>query len=90
MFSVDQLQKPERDEKWDRIKIVCTQPYDRYTQYGLSFIVLHSTAEKASSNSSVVDLGKFMLRPTSPTGLSVGSLFSKRKELTSDTALKGR
>lgn len=87
MFSAAQLQKPERDEKWDRIKIVCTQPYDRYAQYGLSFIVLHSTEEKTSS---VVDLGKFTLRPTSPVCLSVGSLFAKRKELASDTSLKGR
>lgn len=90
MFSVDQLQKAARDEKWDRIKIVCTQPYDRYAQYGLSFIVLHSTEENAGSTSSLIDLGKFTLRPISPVSLSVGSLFAKRKELASDTSLKGR
>lgn len=90
MFSTDQLQKPERDEKWDCIKVVCTQPYDRYAQYGLSFIVLHSSEEKAGSASSVVDLGKFKLRPISPVNLSVGSFFAKKKELPSDTSLTGR
>lgn len=30
-------------EKWDLIKCVCTQPYNRHVKYGLSFVKLHAT-----------------------------------------------
>ncbi|ERL83967.1 hypothetical protein D910_08203, partial [Dendroctonus ponderosae] len=38
MFKNQDLCEPERSEKWDRVKIVCTQPFNRHVQYGLSFI----------------------------------------------------
>lgn len=83
MFSTEQLQKSEREEKWDRVKIVCTQPYNRHAQYGLSFITLHSPEEKTATAS--VDLGKFTLRPSSPISFSTGSLFAKRKEIANES-----
>ncbi|CAO1412077.1 unnamed protein product [Diamesa tonsa] len=37
------------DEKWDLVKIVCTQPFAR-VQYGLSFITLHSPSEESDKD----------------------------------------
>lgn len=90
MFSHDQLSKPESDDKWDIIKVICTQPFNRHVQYGLSFITLHSLEDKLSNMPSTSNkLGKFTLREFSPDDLSVGSLFAKRNDKTEDTKLKG-
>lgn len=93
MFSGDQLTKPECDEKWDRIKVICTQPFNRHVQYGISFITLHSIEDKTSTllNTST-NIGKFLLRPESPDNISVGSLFAKQKDKTAkvdDNPVKG-
>ncbi|GJQ65292.1 hypothetical protein Trydic_g7412 [Trypoxylus dichotomus] len=80
MFSRDQLSAPERDEKWDRVKIVCTQPFNRHVQYGLSFITFH-TSVKDEEKAQVLHVGKFALRPESPNNISIGSLFARKKEL---------
>ncbi|KRT80963.1 hypothetical protein AMK59_6305 [Oryctes borbonicus] len=80
MFSYDQLSAPERDEKWDRIKIVCTQPFNRHVQYGLSFITFH-TSIKDEEKGQVHHVGKFALRPESPNNIIIGSLFARKKEL---------
>ncbi|CAH3032814.1 unnamed protein product [Porites evermanni] len=45
MFGPDKLSKPVAAQKWDRIKLVCTQPFNKNEQYGLSFINLHSPPE---------------------------------------------
>uniref|UniRef100_A0A6P7FQT3 DNA repair protein XRCC1 isoform X1 n=2 Tax=Diabrotica virgifera virgifera TaxID=50390 RepID=A0A6P7FQT3_DIAVI len=84
MFTKDQLSKPECDEKWDRVKIVCTQPFNRHVQFGLSFVSLHSNVSKESESNSQLSIGKFTIRPESPDNLSIGALFAKRKELKQD------
>ncbi|XP_057669634.1 DNA repair protein XRCC1 [Diorhabda carinulata] len=80
MFTKDQLSKPECNEKWDRVKIICSQPFNRHVQFGLSFITLHSNETKEES-CKLNNFGKFLIRPQSPDNLSIGSLFAKRKEL---------
>ncbi|KAF2898770.1 hypothetical protein ILUMI_07403 [Ignelater luminosus] len=85
MFSYQELQNPERDQKWDRVKIVCTQPFNRHVQYGLSFITLHTSENKDNNTDTPGKLGNFLIRPKSPDVLSVGSLFARRKQLTNDT-----
>lgn len=80
MFGYNDLQSPERDEKWDCIKVVCTQPFNKHIQYGLSFITLHSTDSNPTVGSAA-SLGKFALRPDSPNNLTIGSLFARRKEM---------
>lgn len=87
MFTKDQLSKPECDEKWDRIKIVCTQPFNKHVQYGLSFIKFHTSDKEAPAN--VGHIGKFTIRPESPESFSAGSLFSKRTEIKQDEKLSG-
>ncbi|KAK5643640.1 hypothetical protein RI129_007485 [Pyrocoelia pectoralis] len=59
MFGYDELQKPERDEKWDVVKIVCTQPFNRHVQYGLSFITLHTPENKDALNANAIGSTKF-------------------------------
>lgn len=93
MFGADKLSKPVAAQKWDRIKLVCTQPFNKNEQYGLSFINLHSppddndddTAEKATASPSVTAskrLGRFVLKDDSDSEdkkmVSSGSLFFKK------------
>ncbi|XP_022901738.2 DNA repair protein XRCC1 [Onthophagus taurus] len=78
MFTYDQLSSPERDEKWDRIKIVCTQPFNRHVQYGLAFISL--TSNEGKLDAVTPHIGKFLVRSESPTNLGAGSLFARRNE----------
>lgn len=47
MFGSDKFMKGVVDEKWDRVKIVCTQPFNKTAQYGLAFIKFHSTTESS-------------------------------------------
>lgn len=82
MFSHGDLSEPEKDQKWDRVKIVCTQPFNRHVQYGLSFVALHTPGENTSTNSPAAahSMGNFTLRPESPNNLSIGSFFNRRTE----------
>lgn len=78
-FKEDSLAKPVALEKWDRIKLVCSQPYNKFIQYGLSFVVVHSK-NTTSSHSAVSTLGKFNLKTKDESeDITVGSLFAKRK-----------
>ncbi|KAJ8984372.1 hypothetical protein NQ317_003520 [Molorchus minor] len=80
MFNKEHLSKPECDEKWDRIKIVCTQPFNKHVQYGLSFINVHTSNEKPAVH--VQDhIGKFVLRPSHRLICLREAFFEKRKEL---------
>ncbi|KAJ8945095.1 hypothetical protein NQ318_005275 [Aromia moschata] len=87
MFTKENFSKPECDEKWDRIKIACKQPFNKFVQYGLSFITLHTSNEKPSAPVQA-HIGQFVLRPESPDNLSAGSLFEKRKELQQEDKLE--
>ncbi|KAF8792577.1 DNA repair protein XRCC1 like protein [Argiope bruennichi] len=46
MFGPDKLSQNLKDEKWDCVQVVCTQPFNKNIQYGLSFIKFHSPPEK--------------------------------------------
>ena len=41
IFSADKLSAEAREEKWDRVKVVCTQPFNSRVKYGLSFLKLN-------------------------------------------------
>ena len=79
LFSYKQLSSPERDEKWDRVKVVCSQPFNRHVQYGLSFVNFYS-ADGKTNELDTPKIGNFTIRSTSP-DISVGSLFARRKDL---------
>jgi DNA-repair protein XRCC1 len=81
MFATDKLSKPVAEQKWDRIKVVCTQPFNRHIQYGVAFVTFHSVAaddEPASSSK----LGRFVVKNENDelNSFSAGSLFARRKD----------
>ncbi|XP_026804759.1 DNA repair protein XRCC1 [Rhopalosiphum maidis] len=82
-FDTDHLSLASK-ESWDRVKIVCTQPYIKQSKYGLSFITFHSKdiEQKSPILSQSIQLGSFTLRNDDESDdiSSVGRLFSKRNE----------
>lgn len=75
--------------KWDFVKIICTQPFNKRVQYGLSFVKLHSSDAKDANDTmdatvpSIVPkvFGNFKIREESPDSDSESptSLFSRWK-----------
>ncbi|XP_037038333.1 DNA repair protein XRCC1 [Bradysia coprophila] len=73
--------------KWDLVKVVCTQPFNKRVKYGLSFIKLHSTDAKESVNNMELTsvpqklFGNFKIREDSPDsdGEPSQSLFARWK-----------
>jgi len=51
LFDAENLSKTAVTECWDRVKVVCTQPFNKSISYGLSFITLLTEDEQSSSNS---------------------------------------
>ncbi|KAH8409034.1 hypothetical protein KR009_005615 [Drosophila setifemur] len=48
-FSGSALDEAALKEKWRLLKIVCTQPFNRHVQYGLSFVKVHVAASSAAA-----------------------------------------
>lgn len=46
----DKFDSSTRDQEWDRIKIVLSQPFRRDKQFGLSTLVVTSTGANADEN----------------------------------------
>lgn len=85
-FSTNQLVKATASEKWDRVKIVCTQPYTKTTAYGITFIKFHSppdgSEEPSTSPAKLTKLGQFRVKdesPSSGSSIQPGSLFFNRE-----------
>ena len=49
MFTADKLNGEIAKEKWDTVKIMCTQPFNKNFKYGLSFISIYSVEEKPAT-----------------------------------------
>lgn len=83
-FGPTQLQKSSAQEKWDRVKIVCSQPYSKNIAYGLAFVKFHSPPDKNDPQTSppkLTKLGQFRVKEESPSSgpnLQPGSLFFSR------------
>ncbi|KAF4076232.1 hypothetical protein AMELA_G00227900 [Ameiurus melas] len=84
-FGPQQLVKSTSQEKWDRVKIVCTQPYNKNIAYGVAFIKFHSPPDNntpAVTPPKLTKLGQFRLKEESPSpgsNLQPGSLFLSRE-----------
>uniref|UniRef100_A0A3B5A4Z0 DNA repair protein XRCC1 n=1 Tax=Stegastes partitus TaxID=144197 RepID=A0A3B5A4Z0_9TELE len=94
-FGPNQLQKSTAQEKWDRVKIVCSQPYSKNIAYGLAFVKFHSPPDKNDpliSSPKLTKLGQFRVKdesPSSGSSLQPGSLFFNRDNAAkSSTPLK--
>uniref|UniRef100_H2Y3N6 DNA repair protein XRCC1-like n=2 Tax=Ciona intestinalis TaxID=7719 RepID=H2Y3N6_CIOIN len=46
MFSREKLVSSAAEQIWDQVKVVCTQPFNKNTMYGLSFIRFNTDEEK--------------------------------------------
>ncbi|XP_054637066.1 DNA repair protein XRCC1 isoform X3 [Dunckerocampus dactyliophorus] len=83
-FGPGQLQKSTAQGKWDRVKIVCSQPYSKNIAYGLAFVKFHSPPDKNDppvTSPKLTKLGQFRVKedaPSSGTNLQPGSLFFSR------------
>ncbi|XP_044064288.1 DNA repair protein XRCC1 [Siniperca chuatsi] len=95
-FGPHQLQKSTAQEKWDRVKIVCSQPYSKNIAYGLAFVKFHSPPDKndppPTTPPKLTKLGQFRVKDESPSSgpsLQPGSLFFNRDNANkSNTSLK--
>ncbi|XP_076135800.1 DNA repair protein XRCC1 [Alosa pseudoharengus] len=83
-FGPNQLVKATAQEKWDRVKIVCSQPYSKTIAYGLAFVKFHSPPDNSdppASSPKLTKLGQFRVKEESPSkgqSLQPGSLFFSR------------
>ncbi|TRY53688.1 hypothetical protein DNTS_024429 [Danionella cerebrum] len=85
-FGPNALVKASSQEKWDRVKIVCSQPYSKSIAYGISFIKLHSPPDASEAQVTtppkLTKLGQFRVKEESPSpGVNIqpGSLFMNRE-----------
>ncbi|XP_075462553.1 DNA repair protein XRCC1 isoform X1 [Ascaphus truei] len=85
MFGPDKLVKGAAEKKWDRVKIVCSQPYNKNLTYGLSFIRFNSPPDKdeispTAASPKVTKLGQFKVKEEESVSPSMrpGSLFFNR------------
>lgn len=82
IFKNQDLNKATLTEKWDRVRVVCTQPFNKHLQYGISFITIHAPEESSSKvqNSKSIDFGMFKLKEgQTDDPIKQGSLFSRFK-----------
>ena len=70
MFGKDDLCKQAVDKKWDRVKIVCTQPYNKNSTYGLSVVTVQGV-NKPISNTPLQVMNPVTVKPA-VTGSSSG------------------
>ncbi|XP_029387923.1 DNA repair protein XRCC1 isoform X1 [Mus pahari] len=85
IFGPDKLVRAAAEKRWDRVKIVCSQPYSKDSPYGLSFVKFHSPpdkdeAEAPSQKVTVTKLGQFRVKEEddSANSLKPGALFFSR------------
>ncbi|XP_028638387.1 DNA repair protein XRCC1 isoform X2 [Grammomys surdaster] len=85
IFGPDKLVRAAAEKRWDRVKIVCSQPYSKDSPYGLSFVRFHSPpdkeeAEAPSQKVTVTKLGQFRVKEEddSANSLKPGALFFSR------------
>lgn len=81
-------------EKWNLVKVICTQPYSNRVQYGISFIKLHSAVDSDSKGAPLVPdsfkntamdvvsspFSRFKMRKDSTDSDSSTSLFQRWKQ----------
>ncbi|XP_041081741.1 DNA repair protein XRCC1-like [Polyodon spathula] len=84
MFGPDKLVRATAEKRWDRVKLICTQPYNKNVSYGISFVRFHSppdgTENSAASPPKLTKLGQFRVKEEEPgtASLKPGSLFFNR------------
>ncbi|XP_040832115.1 DNA repair protein XRCC1 isoform X2 [Ochotona curzoniae] len=92
MFGPDKLVRAAAEKRWDRVRVVCSQPYSKDAPYGLSFVRFHSPpdkdeAEVPAQKGTVTKLGQFRVKEEDEgaSALKPGALFFNRINKTSPT-----
>ncbi|KAM8791025.1 DNA repair protein XRCC1 isoform 1-T1 [Rhynchonycteris naso] len=88
IFGPDKLVRGAAEKRWDRVRIVCSQPYHKDSPYGLSFVRFHSPPSKEEAEASpqkVTKLGQFRVKEEDEgaSSLRPGALFFSRINKTS-------
>lgn len=85
-FAKNALVEEVAQQKWGLIKLICTQPFNHFAQYGLAFIKVHTSAntdkkpDEKPTSQKIQTLGGFKLREESPdSDQDSSSLFAKWK-----------
>jgi DNA-repair protein XRCC1 len=82
MFGRDKLSKLVLDQKWDKIKLVCTQPFNKIEKYGISFVKFHSPPSDEATPTEpdpTQKIGIFNLKPVSPVGGASDTVLFKKQ-----------
>ena len=79
MFTLDKLAAEVAREKWDLVKIIATQPFNKHSKYGVSFISL-TGPPKTQPTTPISKLGAFKLMDDNVDSIAVGSYFARKKE----------
>ncbi|KAG9328983.1 hypothetical protein JZ751_008521 [Albula glossodonta] len=86
MFGSNQLVKATAQQKWDRVKIICSQPYSKTIAYGVAFVKFHSPPDSsdppATTPPKLTKLGQFRVKEEAPSAgpsLQPGALFFNRE-----------
>lgn len=83
MFRKEKLDKATLSQKWDIVKVVCTQRHNKHTQYGLCFITFFTD----SDNNEKPKIGGFgmshLKNEDEDEPVRIGSMFAKRMEVLS-------
>ncbi|CAG9582915.1 unnamed protein product [Danaus chrysippus] len=81
-FTRDEL-TAARHTRWDRLRLVCSQPYNRHCKYGISFVHIFEPESSAQSGQTAVSIPR-MLRldeiGSEDEEFRPGELFNKHKQ----------
>jgi len=84
MFGADKMAAEVAKEKWDIVKVIATQPFNKHSKYGISFISLTGPPKIESKvepkKEQVSSLGAFKLKDESESDIYIGSYFARKKE----------
>ncbi|KAF2351561.1 DNA ligase 3 BRCT domain [Trinorchestia longiramus] len=90
MFTSRHLNKNVAAQKWTRVKLVCSQPFNKHSPFGLTFVALTSDSQQASQkdNESSSAIAGLPLEDSihddatsQQPSISVGAFFAKRRKL---------
>ena len=81
MFTQDKLAAEVYREKWDIVKIIATQPFNKHAKYGVSFVSLTGPSKALPKPTNPVSkLGAFQLKEDNVDSIAVGSYFARKKD----------
>ncbi|CAH8845963.1 unnamed protein product [Trichobilharzia szidati] len=86
VFSGDQFTKSVASQKWDIVKFVCSQPFNKTLQYGISFVFFHTpaTSNPPADNNKGIKVDSLITEDdTDSLDFKPGSLFQASRQAVS-------